>query len=79
MYNYTRVFGYIFIEKLKRVEVRIRRKSRLVSQKYSNMDASGMETKEPTVRKYSQCLMISLSTSMERMEKFLRDRNQAYV
>lgn len=75
------IFGSRFVDELKRAEKegRLIRKSRLVAQKYSDINVSERATKALTIQRFFQILLISLAASMDNMTIFSRDVTEAYV
>lgn len=57
----------------------MRRKSRLVAQNYCDEDAGIIPTKAPTIQRFSQRILLSLTASIPDMQVFTRDVTQAYI
>lgn len=75
----TRIFGCRFVDELKKVGAQLKKKSRLVAQNYSDIGATCIPTKAPTVQRYSQRTALSIAVSSPHMESYTRDITQAYV
>ena len=74
-----RVFGCRFIDELKKVGDRIRKKSRLVAHNYADEDTTSIATKAPTVQRFSQRVALCIGASLPRLKGFARDVTQAYI
>lgn len=68
----ARMFGFRFIDQLKRADKGMRTKSRLGSQKESDHEASKTATKAPTVKSFSKKLLFSNAASILDIKKFSR-------
>ena len=75
----ARIFGSRFVDELKKVGDRLRKKSRLVAQNYADDGAASIATKAPTVQRFSQRVALSLAASMPPLEAYTRDITQAYI
>lgn len=75
----TRVFGTSFVDELKKADLGVFLKTRLVAQNYWNQDSSAIPTKAATVQRFSQRLILSLAASRTEWSPFLRDISQAYT
>lgn len=73
-----RIFGILFVDKLKKDYYVALFKSRLVARNYGDKDVAIGATKAPTVQRFSQRLMFAISTSYPNTAPFLPDISQAY-
>lgn len=77
--NGSRIFNARFVDEIKRAGEGLRKKSRLVSQSYSDEEATTIPTKAPTVQRLSQRTALSIAASDDSLEATLRDIIQAYI
>lgn len=74
-----RIFGARFDDEIKKAEAGLSKKSRLVSQKYSDEDESTIPTKAPTVQKVSQRTTFSAADLNDYLDAVLKDIVKAYI
>lgn len=82
LHKHTRVFGSRFIDELKQADQGLLCKSRLVAQNYSDdgsKNINNIATKEPTIQRSTQRLVIIIAAPMNHMTAFTRDLTQAYI
>lgn len=68
-----------FVNELKKVGDRLKKKSRLVAQNYSDKGAATIATKAPTVQGFSQLVALFITASIPSMMAYTRDVTQARV
>lgn len=56
----TKIFGSCFIEEFKKLAETLKKKSRLVAQNYVDDGASEIAAKDPTVKRFSQRIELSM-------------------
>ena len=74
-----RIFGSRFVDELKKVGDRLKKKSRLVAQNYADDDATAIATKAPTVQRFAQRVALSIAASYPELIPYTRDITQAYI
>lgn len=74
-----RIFGTRFFDAYKTIEGNEIKKSRLVAQNYSDLEASSVSTKAPTVSRLRLPLTISFAACLQSFRSYFRDISQAYV
>lgn len=75
----SRVFNARFVDNMKRAGEGLRKKSRFVSQSYSDEEATTIPTKETTGQRLSQRTTLSIASSDDALDAILRDIIQAYI
>lgn len=74
-----RIFGSRFVDELKEVGQRLKRKSLLEAQTYAEEGTITKDTKEPTVQRYYERLALSIEASMKTRKTYTRDITRAYI
>lgn len=69
----TRIFRTSFVDDLKMAERGMQHRIRLVAQNYHDEEARDIETKEPTVQRYSKRLLPILADSRPSIVPYTRD------
>lgn len=75
----VRIIGSRFVDELKMVGDRLKKKYRLIVQNYADYGAKSIATKATTVQRSSQRVALSIAASMTNMGTYTRDITQAYI
>lgn len=69
----TRIVGSKFTEELKKVDDKLKKKSRLIAKNCADGRERTITTKSPTVQLFSQRITLSVAASIQKMPTYTRD------